>query len=109
MKRSLLRSSKISNSSKLLSQGSWKVSDWDVQTLLTIVWHNSYRIPMFTDRDFLTAIYTPPPQNSHSFIVFSRPVLHPDAPPQEHHTRGIYESVEFVRDLGDEGIEWLMA
>jgi len=78
-------------------------------SLLTVVWQNSYRIPMFTDRDFLTAIYTPEPKNSHSFIVISRPVLHPDVPHQEHHTRGIYESIEFVRDLGDEGVEWLMA
>ena len=65
---------------------------------------------MFSDRDFLTAIYTPnPPQNEKSFIVISRPVIHPNAPHQPHHTRGVYESIEFVRDLGDEGIEWLMA
>ena len=63
---------------------------------------------MFTDRDFLTAIYTPPPLSDKSFIIVSRPVLHPDAPPQAHHTRGIYESIEFVRDLGEEGVEWLM-
>ena len=64
---------------------------------------------MFSDRDFLTAIYTPPPQNEKSFMVISRPMIHPDAPHQPHHTRGVYESIEFVRDLGDEGIEWLMA
>jgi len=64
---------------------------------------------MFTDRDFLIAVYTPPPRNSDSFIVMSRPVLHPDVPPREHHTRGIYESIEFVRDLGEAGVEWLMA
>ena len=63
---------------------------------------------MFSDRDFLTAIYTPPPTEK-SFFVISRPVIHPDAPHQPHHTRGMYESIEFVRDLGDDGIEWLMA
>jgi Protein of unknown function (DUF3074) len=74
-----------------------------------IVWLNSYHIPMFSDRDFLIAIYTPPPQDEKSFFVISRPVTHPDAPHQAHHTRGVYESIEFVRDLGDGGIEWLMA
>ena len=63
---------------------------------------------MFSDRDFLTAIYTPPPQTPTSFLVFSRPVLHPDAPHQPHHTRGMYESIEYVRDLGPDGVEWLM-
>src|SRR5579859_3648203 len=69
---------------------------------------NSYRIPMFSDRDFVTAIYTPPPKDDKSFIVFSRPVVHPDAPHQPHHTRGMYESIEFVRDMGEVGVEWLM-
>jgi hypothetical protein len=73
-----------------------------------LVWLNSYHIPMFTDRDFLTAIYTPPPLSGKSFIIISRPVVHLDAPLQAHHTRGIYESIEFVRDLGEEGVEWLM-
>ena len=63
---------------------------------------------MFSDRDFLIAIYTPPPQDEKSFIVVSRSVIHSDAPPQEHHTRGIYESIEFVRDLAEDGVEWLM-
>jgi len=74
-----------------------------------LVWLNSYHIPMFSDRDFLIAVYTPAPKDDKTFIVVSRPVLHPDAPPQAHHTRGIYESIEFVRDLGEEGCEWLMA
>src|SRR5271154_2769031 len=64
---------------------------------------------MFSNRDFLVAVYTPPPQTEKSFIIVSRPVTHPDAPHQEHYTRGLYESIELVRDLGDEGIEWLMA
>lgn len=63
---------------------------------------------MFSDRDFTTAIYTPPPKDEKSFIIISRPVVHPDALHQPHHTRGMYESIEFVRDLGDEGVEWLM-
>lgn len=63
---------------------------------------------MFSDRDFVTALYTPAPKDDKSFIVISRPVTHPDAPLQPHHTRGVYESVEFVRDLGEEGVEWLM-
>jgi Protein of unknown function (DUF3074) len=53
-------------------------------------------------------MYTPPPKDEKSFIVVSRPVVHPNAPCQPHHTRGVYESIEFVRDLGDEGVEWLM-
>jgi Protein of unknown function (DUF3074) len=78
--------------------------------MLMVVWLNSYHIPMFLDRDFLTAIYTPPVQDDgKTFMVISRPVLHPDAPLQPHHTRGIYESIEFVRDLGENGVEWLMA
>jgi Protein of unknown function (DUF3074) len=63
---------------------------------------------MFSDRDFLIAIYTPPPQTEKSFMIISRPVIHPDAPVQAHYTRGLYESIEFVRDLGEEGVEWLM-
>jgi hypothetical protein len=63
---------------------------------------------MFSDRDFLTAMYTPPPRDSKSFMVISRPVIHPNAPHQPYHTRGVYESIELVRDLGDEGVEWLM-
>jgi Protein of unknown function (DUF3074) len=73
-----------------------------------LVWRNSYHIPLFSERDFVTLIYTPEPLDDKSFIVISRPVIHPDAPPQAHHTRGVYESIEFVRDLGDEGVEWLM-
>jgi hypothetical protein len=64
---------------------------------------------MFSDRDFLIAIYTPPPKDDKSFIIIQRPVLHPDAPHQPHHTRGVYESIEVVRDLGEEGREWIMA
>jgi hypothetical protein len=63
---------------------------------------------MFTDRDFLIAVYTPPPIDENSFLVIQRSVVHPDAPPQPHHTRGVYESIEFVRDLGEQGVEWLM-
>ena len=63
---------------------------------------------MFSDRDFVTLIYTPPPLDDKTFIVISKPVIHPDAPHQVHHTRGIYESIEFVRDLDEEGVEWLM-
>jgi len=63
---------------------------------------------MFSDRDFVIALYTPPPSDDKSFIIVSRSVIHPEAPPQPHHTRGFYESVEFVRDLGEEGVEWLM-
>jgi hypothetical protein len=64
---------------------------------------------MFSDRDFVVLIYTPPPKDDNSFIIIQRPVLHPDAPNQPHFTRGIYESIEVVRDLGEEGREWIMA
>jgi hypothetical protein len=79
-----------------------------MSAIANLVWLNSYHIPMFNDRDFLTAIYTPPPKDDKSFIVISRPVTHPNAPPQPYHTRGIYESIELVTDLGEEGVEWLM-
>ena len=64
---------------------------------------------MFSDRDFLVAVYTPKPQDEKTVIVVSRPVIHPDAPPQPHYIRGVYESIDFIRDLGDEGVEWVMA
>jgi hypothetical protein len=41
-------------------------------------------------------------------MIVSRSVIDPDCPPKPGYVRGIYESIEVVRDLGEEGIEWLM-
>jgi hypothetical protein len=68
------------------------------------VWQSFYTLPVVSNRDFTFLILTRELATpSDGFLVVSIPV---EAPPADGYVRGKYVSIEHVRQIDGNGVEW---